>query len=188
VSDASLTPSPSTDHGRSWSAANFGLLSLGVLSLVISPTWPADRTAYAITEDGLYYSTNEGRAWKAIPSATSEDIPALTLLLSSTFGQDKLLYMGAEGAGVWRSADRGRGWEALPELEDRTVNALCFSSSPGSGRYLYAGTAEGEIFRSPDEGQTWQCSIDSISSVLALSSRGPLIVAGLYGRVLALWE
>jgi photosystem II stability/assembly factor-like uncharacterized protein len=177
----------SGDYGRSWSAANFGLLSLGVLALVISPTVSSDRKAYALTEDGVYISPNEGRAWKAVPDATTEDMPGLVLLPSPSFGQDGVLYVGTEGSGMWRSTDRGQSWVALPGLEDRTVNALCFSSPPNGPR-LYAGTAEGEIFCSSDGGFTWRCSIDDVPSVLALSSQGPLVVAGLYDRVLALEE
>jgi len=160
----------STDQGQSWSAANFGLLPLGILALVTSPAMPTDRLAYAATEDGLYTSPNEGPAWKAMPGATAEDIPALCLLPSPGFGQDGVLYVGAEGAGMWRSLDKGQHWQALPALADRTVNALCVSSPPGSGRHLYAGTAEGEIFRSLDPGRTWQCTIDSVPSVMSLSS------------------
>jgi photosystem II stability/assembly factor-like uncharacterized protein len=175
----------SGDYGRSWSAANFGLLSLAILAVAVSPAMPSDRKAYAMTEDGVYISPNEGRAWKAVPGATTEDMLGLVLLPSPSFGQDGVLYAGTEGSGVWRSTDRGQSWEALPDLQDRTVNALCFSSPPGGPR-LYAGTAEGEIFSSSDGGVTWRCSIEGMPSVLALSSQGPLVVAGLYDRVLAL--
>jgi photosystem II stability/assembly factor-like uncharacterized protein len=135
----------------------------------------------------VYISPNEGRAWKAVPGATAEDVPGLVLLPSPSFGEDGLLFLGTEGMGVWRSADRGLSWEALPGLAGMTINALCFSS-PRGGPRLYAGTAEGEIFYSSDGGITWRCSIDGVPSVLALSSQGGFVVAGLYGRVLALEE
>jgi hypothetical protein len=61
----------SEDGGLTWKASSVGLPQseggrpVGVLSLAISPNFPADRTLFAgLVERGLYTSNDGGATWK----------------------------------------------------------------------------------------------------------------------------
>jgi len=168
----------STDHGRSWQTANFGLLDLEILSLATAPDWSREEIAFAVTGTGLYRTPNGARAWRMVEGEI-EDQPGLTVAVSPDFGRDQMALVGTEGAGVWRSQDRGLTWHQAG-LDGQVVNCLACSAEYVRDRTLYAGTATGELWRSHDGGRTWRRVNHGMPTILSLAAAGPWVLAGTY--------
>ncbi|RIE17323.1 hypothetical protein SMC1_02485, partial [Candidatus Cryosericum septentrionale] len=54
----------STNSGATWTAANTGLMTQRVFSLVINPLTPT--TLYAVTGSSVFRSTDSGATWTAV--------------------------------------------------------------------------------------------------------------------------
>lgn len=92
-----------------------------------------------VSQDGaLSFSAGAG-----LPEGTPHG-----LAVSSFFARDPVLFTAVGSAGVFRSADGGRSWNAAG-LEGHTVRDLVWL-----GPILYAASDEG-LFRSDDAGQKW---------------------------------
>ncbi len=119
----------SADRGDRWASWNFGLLDLRIMALAISPAFASDEIVYAAAETGLFRSTDGGRAWREM-TLTEHSEPVLSLALSPDFGANGLLYAGTESAGLFRSFDRGKNWQYLPEIDTggQPINGLAFIS------------------------------------------------------------
>ncbi len=144
----------STDRGQSWASNNFGLLDLGVLSLAISPAFTKDEMIFAGTDTGLYVSSNGGRAWRELDSA-SELSSVQGLALSPCFGDDGTLFAATENRGLWRSEDRGGTWSACAgEFNDRaTIQISLDPSFPARSRLVLL--TDEAVFWSGDHAATW---------------------------------
>jgi photosystem II stability/assembly factor-like uncharacterized protein len=65
------------------------------------------------------------------------------------------LYCGTWGAGLWRSRDAGRHWDAVGGgVIEGAVTAV--AASPTEAGVVYAGTEPSAVFRSDDRGDTWR--------------------------------
>lgn len=135
----------SRDGGNHFELAGKGLLGFAVADIAVNPAPP--HQVVAITDDGLYYSVNQGESWIRI----SADIR----YSSRFFGSRLLLFtrqslwIGTDQKGVFRLPlpDLTAASQAVPGLEPRKVNALGVHDG-----YLMAGTAQG-IYRW--EGKKW---------------------------------
>jgi len=78
--------------------------------------------------------------------------------LSADQGDGARVYCGTSGHGVWRSADAGRNWEAVPGLERADVTAVAVSPTERVDALgvVYVGTEPSALFRSSDGGETWR--------------------------------
>ncbi len=68
------------------------------------------------------------------------------------------MYCGTAGAGVFRSHDGGRTWDAVgPGIEHDHVTAVAASHQGQNGKVgvVYAGTEPSAVFRSDTGGDTW---------------------------------
>jgi photosystem II stability/assembly factor-like uncharacterized protein len=165
----------STDGGRHWRLANFGLTGYTILALAVSPQWGQREEVFAATDEGIYRSPNGGRAWQRVDARI--DALAQTLTVSPQFATDRTLYAGLEDGGLYRSTDGGRSWQlCCPQI--RSVN--CLWIAPGDPQLFVAGTGDGAILRSADGGEHWEDSWIGTDGVLALAASGDSLYAGLY--------
>ena len=66
------------------------------------------------------------------------------------------LYAGTEGAGVFRSTDRGTSWTAVNTgIPENYRVVQCLAIDPLTPTTLYVGTRSVGVFRSTDSGATW---------------------------------
>jgi photosystem II stability/assembly factor-like uncharacterized protein len=160
----------STDRGESWYSRAFGLLDAAIFAVAFSPAFADDSTLYAGTETALYYSYNQGRAWKDLHFPESA-APALSLAVAAIEGAN-VIFVGTEAGGLYRSADQGGAWEKL-SLPAACVNSLHWSANSGA---LLAATEAG-VYQSLDHGATWSLWLDQ-PNIISLASSGALTAAG----------
>jgi photosystem II stability/assembly factor-like uncharacterized protein len=168
----------SANRGDRWSAWNFGLLDLNVISLVISPSFVEDETLYLGAETGIFRSTNGGRAWREVDLPVGFE-PILSMALSPNFKADRLLFAGTESHGLFRSDDGGESWTRLGEDQIAgTVNSIVLGTEfPAKPELLVV--AGDRLVVSRDGGQSWspwgagQIFEDGVASVAAPAGLGP---------------
>lgn len=176
----------STDRGRFWNLANFGLRDFTILSLATAGDWSRSRrpvpeeVVFAGTQAGVYCSPNGGRAWKY---AGLEDLAVLALAASPHFDQDRVVFAGTEDQGLFRSSDGGKSWQiaALGLPGSVTVNAMNWDRQ---GR-LWAAIAGRGLWISIDSGASWTHHSESPEDILCLSDTDRGLAAGLVDQGLA---
>ncbi len=167
----------SADRGNHWAQANFRLLDLNVLALACAPVWEKNEPVFAATADGVYRSTNGGRAWRGVGVGLEGKV-VQALVVSPQYAEDHTLFAGTEADGIYRSTDGGRSW--LPcgvGAGGATINCLWVSPNFGRDRLVLAGTSAG-ILRSTDGGNTWDVVYQDEELVLALAGTASAICAG----------
>ena len=85
---------------------NRGLLSSGVLSLVVTSDWPQE--LYAGTVSGVFKSANRGENWLPAGEELGFTVPVLTFDPS----EPRLLYAGSGGR-IFKSSNAGQTWEEI---------------------------------------------------------------------------
>lgn len=153
-----------SDGGRSWVDASFGLESLEVSAL----TWAADNTLLAGTSDGIYRSRDAGRAWRRIYEDESDEFVAAEALAVLP---DGTLLAALESGALLVSRDNGKRW--LLNNGDSQSPALSLHVT-ATGALLFGTT--GGLLRSDDAGASWQ--IVSEQPVLAYAQHATQIYAG----------
>lgn len=167
----------SADRGHHWTPANFRLGDLHVLALACAPAWGDHEELFAATADGVYRSTNGGRAWRGTGRGLEGKV-VQALAVSPDFDRDRTLFAGTEGDGIFRSTDAGGSWEPSGiGTEGLTINCLWISPEFARDRTILAGTSAG-ILRSIDGGGTWQVVYQSGDPVLALAGSRAAVCAG----------
>ena len=168
----------SDDEGRTWQRVSSGPgLAVHYLAVQSAASWGS--VLYAATAGdaqagSLWLSYDGGRTWYAsqvdLPKDTYGASPAVTALAVDP-GQPGLVYLAAEGQGVYRVHTRQSG--ALPELVGggALINAHVEDLLAGPGGRLYALTRQGVFF---GEGEGWQAlaTPEAIAS-LAVSPQDP---------------
>lgn len=107
----------SGDHGQTWVAANTGLRSWNVLSVVIDPASPD--TLYAGTAAAIYRSSDRGRTW----SELKNDLYVTALAIDPR--SPSTLY-AATHLGVLKSETAGAQWKPLhmaPSMSEASAAA-----------------------------------------------------------------
>ena len=155
----------SLDRGRTWSPANFGLLDLKTLGVVLCPNFASEQIALASTESALFRSRNGGLSWKEV--GFWEDA-VQTAVFSPTFAKDRRAWVGTEQTGLLASEDGALTWKAVESFPKVSINVLSFVTLQKT--WLLVGTSEG-IHASNDLGKTWTIVLPDVN-VLALSVSG----------------
>ncbi|NOK58450.1 MAG: hypothetical protein GFH27_549279n256 [Chloroflexi bacterium AL-W] len=163
----------SSDGGRNWRLANFGLHDFAILAMVVAPVWQEREVAFLITAEGIYRSPNGGRAWKRVFG----DIAPQMLAISSNFASDGTVYVSDEQDTLYHSTDSGKTWQPVDETNSvpTGINSLWCGTTT-----LIAGTQNGSIHRSSNAGQTWSCIAELPGAVLTLAETKGALYAGLY--------
>ena len=179
----------STNQGRDWRVANFGLEDLHILALASAPTLRCDEVvparihrweAFAATTRGIYRTPNGGRAW--LPADEAPEAAVQVLAVSPNFAVDRIVFAGAADQGLLRSTDGGRTWHTYNEgwpASPPAINALWLHPTFATAPVCVAGAADGRIFRSEDGGAHWDQVHAAEGAVLCLAGDGSRLYAGL---------
>jgi photosystem II stability/assembly factor-like uncharacterized protein len=150
-----------------------------ITDVVVSPTYEADGTVFAISRNHLMRSTDGGSSWAQIVRG----ITGLSSRLAVAPTDPNVLYMSVLNDGIFRSRDQGWSWDrtntlaAMRKIRDVDV-------SPRSSDVAFATGSSGGLFRTTDGGSSWR-SVGSFGAVTALSysATGRVIVGGSDGKV-----
>ncbi|HWF43183.1 MAG TPA: T9SS type A sorting domain-containing protein [Candidatus Kapabacteria bacterium] len=122
----------SKDFGQTWDS---------VSDLAVNYFVATDACIFAVTNNGISRSIDNGTNWATIPA------PPAGMALTAFAAIGTQLFAG--GTGVFRSTDSGQSWTQISHPSD-TINVLISYQ-----HYLFAGTDTG-IFISSDSGQNWR--------------------------------
>ena len=128
----------SPDGGETWYAWNFGLLDLGVNSLVFSPQFGEDDTVFAGTELGIFISQNQGRAWREL-GFPNDSGPIVALAMA----EEHTLLAATEGHGLWLARAPYLEWAPVAAIEAEGVNAIVAQNRPNNSVMTVAATTSG---------------------------------------------
>jgi len=140
----------STDSGTKWARVGEGELRSAVRGM----GWPGPELLVA-TDTGLYRTRDIGEHFARV-GAGLPDSPLLSLAISRYFALDPQVFVGTEGAGLFKSTDGGERFEAVgvEVLGNETVRALVWW-----GGLLVVG-ADGGLFLSDDGGKKFRKARD----------------------------
>ena len=153
----------SADSGLTWTSASFGMGAVEITTL----RWISGEIVLAGTPEGLFRSTNGGRAWRRCADLGERPIADAVIRADGTIvvvAMTGEIAISEDAGARWRLFDGG-----MPE--DVEVNAL---SALESGALLL-GTSGHGLWRS-DTGETWSLVADN--PVLALAVDGLRAFAG----------
>ncbi len=189
-------PCLSTDGGRNWRLMRIGFpptsdwhYSAPVQKVLINPSNPDHLLAFGGSHRQwhspgeplwgvVWESRDGGRHWKRLGTIAPRDRRQAShggnIVAVEIAGRSfALLYAAVLGAGVFRSRDGGRTWEAcnqgLPHLQvmdlavhptdSRTIWVVLSNFQPTSGQQALPGG----VYRSTDGGRTWSPSSEGLS-------------------------
>ena len=166
----------STDGGKNWVFASFGIKNWYGMQLATHPEDPD--TIFTTTNGGVYKSTNAGESWKLIGSSElcdDEDVGGnchyhgivvekeapFKVLVGS--GGDQY---AKEGVGLTGSEDNGKSWRNSDDGFVRDVHVSKLIIDPNNSNVFYATTqgateytdkvGDGAgVFKSTDRGDNW---------------------------------
>ena len=91
------------------------------------------------------------------------------LTASPQFETDGTIFAGTDGAGIYRSTDRGDTWHGVSAgLGHRSIRALAVSPAFGTDATVFAGGPDG-VYKSTDDGTTWKRTVDGPANMRVLS-------------------
>ena len=159
----------SANNGATWVSKSVGLTNLlgsGILNV-------GTRLFY-VGPTGVFMSTDQGDNWSAAGLSTT-DVRAITAI-------NDTLFVGTNGAGIYKSVDFGANWVAI---NNGLNGALNFRAIESKGNTLFAGGPIGTgVFRSLDYGTNWTLLGGGLASgsYRGFASNSQLIVAGSFGN------
>jgi photosystem II stability/assembly factor-like uncharacterized protein len=131
----------------------------------------------AATEGGIYMSADKGEIWAP---AALEGRGVRTIVQDPQHAN--VFWAGTEDDGVFRSDNKGKGWEAFNHGAP-LVTVYAIAIDPKNSGTIYLGTHEGGVYRSDDAGKTWQQKIAGLKNLVVhtltiLPSNPQVIFAG----------
>jgi len=158
----------SSDNGTTWVSKSLGLTNLlgsGILNV-------GTRLFY-VGPTGVFMSTDQGDNWIAAGLSTT-DVRSIAAI-------NDTLFVGTNGAGIYKSIDWGASWVAVNNGLGSSVN---FRAVESKGNTLFAGGPMGTgVYRSTDFGSNWTLLAGGLTSgsYRGFCSNSQLIVAGSFG-------
>jgi photosystem II stability/assembly factor-like uncharacterized protein len=147
----------SENRAARWEKVNNGLVapeirsSSRALSVSVMAVDPFQQdTVYAATLNGLYKSTDAGKAWTRIGQSLPDQMISAMVLDRAKAG---VIYI-ASRQGVHKSVDGGVTWRAMVHGLT-TLNIRALVQSPLETNLFYAGTNGSGLYRSVDGGESW---------------------------------
>ncbi len=155
----------SSDKGQRWDKMNLSLYMEGNgkwrqagRRLAIDPNNGHKRMYYASRENGLQISYNNGLNWYGVSKSklphgkeAGQTFICIDTESGSLNSPSKILYVGVQGEGVYRSKDAGKNWTKViggPDVSFRPVEAtmsqttllVAYATKPGNG-------GQGKLFK-----------------------------------------
>lgn len=161
----------SEDAGRTWKATNFGLQTFDITALI----WGDGERVLAGTSDGMYRSSNGGRAWRRCAGSEGEIVAALA------FGHDAVAYAALESGVILQSRDHGETWELWSTLPTSIEPTGLHVAPDGS---VVLGSTNGMIASA--DGAVWTTLAD-LAVYCMTSSDSVLFIGDATGTVHA-WD
>lgn len=158
----------SSDNGATWVSKSVGLTNLlgsGILKV-------GTRLFY-VGPTGVFMSTNQGDNWSAAGLSTTD--------VRSIASINDTLFVGTNGAGIYKSTDWGANWSQINNGLGSSTN---FRAIESKGNLLFAGGPPGTgVYRSSDFGATWTLLGGGLASgsYRGFASNSQLIIAGSFG-------
>jgi len=158
----------SSDNGATWVSKSVGLTNLlggGILN--------AGTRLFYVGPTGVFMSTNQGDNWSAAGLSTT-DVRCITAI-------NDTLFVGTNGAGIYKSIDWGANWIPINNGLGGSTN---FRAIESKGNILFAGGQIGTgVYRSTDFGANWTLLGGGLASgsYRGFASNSQLIVAGSFG-------
>ena len=164
----------STDAGVTWDS----VMPPGVLAIN-----DGSSTAYVITRQGTYYSTDRGERWVQ----TADTTPIYTARAAVVDRATGTLFTADERA-IIRSNDNGGTWTAVAAGLGRYTASTITSFQQGSNGALFATGYRVGIYRSDDSGSTWVVADEGLDPAstwwtIAPAPDGRLMAVGDTGQV-----
>ncbi len=153
----------SSDGGKSWYEATFGLQNFDITSLI----WTTEEVVLAGTIRGIYRSNNAGNTWELARETEEASVGALAYL------PDGSLLAALESGGLLASYDGGLSWGEYGSLPNEVQGTALLVTAEGT---LLLGTTEHSILRSTDKGLTWQSVHDE--TIFSFATNGQTLYAG----------
>jgi photosystem II stability/assembly factor-like uncharacterized protein len=113
---------------------------------------------FIATGDAFARITKGGDEWTVKTALNGVGVQCLAV----DPNDQRTIYVGTDGRGVWKSVDDGLNWQNM-NLPQSDVFSMAVSPADGS---VYAGCEPSMLFRSVDDGKTWR----ELSALRALPS------------------
>ncbi len=158
----------SSDNGAIWVSKSNGLANLlggGILNVGIR--------LFYVGPTGVFMSTDQGDNWNAAGLSTT-DVRSIAAI-------NDTLFVGTNGAGIYKSVDWGANWVNVNNGLGASLN---FRAIESKGNTLFAGGPIGTgVYRSTDFGANWTLLGGGLASgsYRGFASNSQLIVAGSFG-------
>lgn len=162
----------SVNNGSTWDVSNNGISSS--VTQIFSLAYISGNLV-AGTNEGTYYSSNNGDSWSLCSGTSSYAILSIVAKGSN-------LFMTTSNGGVFKSTNNGVNWSAV---NNGITHITYMRSIAVKGTDLYAATDGYGIFKSSNDGTSWSTvntglpgSFYSVSSLIVVGNN---ILAGTYG-------
>ncbi|MCB9898832.1 MAG: hypothetical protein H6825_12580 [Planctomycetes bacterium] len=141
----------STDAGFEWHEIGSPMTQYGVSEFAMSPAFGSDGTAFAATQGGGVYRTQDrGLSWTRVGLA---GLDVVDVAVSPAFASNGLV-LCATTVGLQRSDDGGETWAAVTSgLTETNLASVTFTSDDPAGLIAFTGAMT--VHRSDDGGNTW---------------------------------
>ncbi len=163
----------SSDSGQHWlKQTHISSIPLKLQMLAISPS---GKTIYALTDSGLYVSTDAAQTWQIVNTPNS-GLPADSYT-AMAFNEQKSIYVGTLHHSIFTTnGNNPTHWQAISSTLPSTIaiNELAFDSTQ---HRLWAATSLG-VYRSDNDGTTWEALntglpvADGVTSVQSAANFG----------------
>ncbi len=160
----------SVDNGNTW-ALDTSLHGSGIQSITVT-----DLYVYAITNSGIFASSDNGDSWAPINGGVMDTAYPLKLVKSGTN-----LIVTSQGAGkIFLSSDNGTSWKNVG------TNIPQIGAVAIAGQNVYAANwgdwthSNDGLYLSTDNGENWTQINDSLKNLSSLAANGTYIIAGRY--------
>ncbi|MDH3673916.1 MAG: hypothetical protein OES12_00360 [Anaerolineae bacterium] len=108
---------------------------------------------------GLYLWQPASRHWTPLPA----NLPSGVASLAAHPQDNRLLYAGTQGHGVFQSTDAGDRWSPLPTL---TAGIPAVAVDPKNSEHIYILAAWERVYESFDGGQNWNARWDGLGKII----------------------
>lgn len=111
------------------------------------------------TEAGLFFTTDSGRTWTALPEAAAAKVGLINDVAFHPMSPDTF-YIASQTSGVWATTDQGKTFKHVGTKDkglasDTVVSLIVYSGDPSHQTLLAVHGDTPGLSRSRDNGATW---------------------------------